>query len=235
MPDWNAPRWALIRRRVSVSATPIEAFGKLRLRSTESGSMPTRPANRSQISRLRCLATRQWQHVHPLAREGRRPPLQHTVDVERPPVPDRCGLGCLGEAVVGELRGVAVLDALLPAGGEQPEGLPAGDDEVDLGRRQVGDHPGGLLGRRGGQELVADDRGPRPSRRRRRACAPRRCRWCSLNFSNFGSSRMILLIHRCSRRSTPGRMTCWAASASRLPHRMVWRYVVAVLGNPMCT
>ena len=50
--ELKEPRWWLTRRSVSVSATPIEAFGKLRPRSTESGSTPRSLANRSQISRL---------------------------------------------------------------------------------------------------------------------------------------------------------------------------------------
>ena len=99
------------------------------------------------------------EHVHPLGGHGAGPALEDQAQVEGAPVPDVAGpLGHLA-AVVGHPLGGAVLQALLPAGGEQPEGLSSGDDEVHLGRREGLDRGAGL-GRAGrGEELVADQTG----------------------------------------------------------------------------
>jgi hypothetical protein len=45
---------------------------------------------------------------------------------------------------------------------------------------------------------------------------------------------MIRVDHRWSRRSRPGSSTPWARIRSRSAHITVWRYVVPVLGSPMC-
>src|SRR4051794_854637 len=55
----------------------------------------------------------------------------------------------------------------------------------------------------------------------------------SLAERNDGSSRTMRLDQRWSCLASPGISTPWRETASRLPHRMVWRYVVAVFGRPM--
>ena len=96
------------------------------------------------------------QHMDPLGRHSLRPALKHQAEVERAPVPDHRGLLRDPAPIVGHRCGRAVLQALLPAGGEEPERFSCRDDHVHLGVAECGHHVAGLATGGGGEELVAD-------------------------------------------------------------------------------
>ncbi len=172
MAELKSPRWALTRRRVSASTTPIEALGKVWLRSTESGSTPISPAKRSQMVRFGASGDGSGSTCTRSAGNAgdHRSSTRRTSRVRQfqTPVLSVASL----PAVLGHRPGVPVLDALLPARGEQAQWLAGRHDQVHLGRGELIDHPRGLLRRCSRVELMADQRGPRPLRDVRAKAVP---------------------------------------------------------------
>ena len=71
----------------------------------------------------------QRQHVDPVVGHRLGPALEDQAQVERAPVPDGGGTRGDGARVVRHRGGALVLQALLPAGGEESQRLARGDDE----------------------------------------------------------------------------------------------------------
>ena len=190
----------MTRRSSSASTTPIDSLGK-----ELAGRTPRRRARR--VRRRSARSPRgarpvQRQHVHALGRDGlaQRRSTSRRSSVRQFQIVR--GLADL-PGVVLHRGGVAVLQALLPAGGEEAQRLARGDDDVHLGGRELLDHRRRLLGGRRGEELVADEAVtvPRASSSHSRAQAVR-CRSGCL--ARFGSSRTTREAQRWSRRSWPG-------------------------------
>ena len=164
----------MTRRRVSASTTPIDSFGNDRSVSYAAGSTPTQPgeglpdglaAGRRGAAAARARARAGTSRAQRRSTRRRSRVRQFQMAF---------GLLETVRAYSGQRRGAAVLQALLPARGEQPERLARGGDQVHLGGRQVGDHAGGLARRGRGEELVADQPVAVPRPPAPRAAAPTR-------------------------------------------------------------
>ena len=211
----------LIRRRVSASATPIEVFGNDPDRSMPSVAKPDdagEPVPHVVAGRVRVEHQRRGP-----ARAARPASSARAPAAGRACASSRCpSASPTPGGVVGHRRGRAVLQALLPAGGEQAERLARGHDEVHLRRRQRLHHAPGLLGGRRREELVADQAGALGGRQLRADPRPRgavaaRARW--RGWPARAPSARTTGGHAARSRARRPR----AAQRSRLDQMMVWR------------
>ena len=110
-----------------------------------------------QLVAGRAAVVRHGDDVHPLGGQLGAPAGQHGRQVHRAAEPRLAALDLGEEAVEGPLA--ALLDALLPGGGQLAAEVARGVDDVDLAALEVVHDPGDLVRLGRGEDLVADDDG----------------------------------------------------------------------------
>ena len=143
-----------------VSATPSEVLSRSLSSGAHSGSMPNAVQNLRNSSPGSAPPGPLLGHgdqVDALGRDAFAPVGQHARQVEGTVEPRLAELDAVEEPPVGPPA--ALLDALLPGGGQRAGEVAGGVDDVHLAAVEVAHRPGDHVGRRGREDLVADDAG----------------------------------------------------------------------------